>query len=272
MKRPRARLTSDGCIKVKVPGRKSRYFKVPFYDEYRRRAFRNLRYVLNQLNFKIDGEKVIDIYVDVKIDGKDRSARLKDKVILTKFPAEYPEYRIAFTYVGGGRFKLGFSCNDKIKCDAFEKFLRETFKPLYDTAFLNDTALKNMREEKVIPHEEVEEKPKVVKVKAQEEKIEAERPKRVRKRRLKTRTRVPKVEPSIEDVKNMIKSYKPRDFRERVAFERYREALATSPDNEDDIHRLFYKLIKGEKGFEEFYQQLYLMVPKLLIKVEHGVT
>ena len=73
-------------------------------------------------------------------------------------------------------------------------------------------------------------------------------------------------------MKSRIRSYKPRDFRERVAFERYQQALATSPDNEEEIHRLFYSLINGEKDFEEFYQQLYLIAPRLLIKVEHGVA
>jgi len=75
MKTPRARLTSDGRIKVKFPRRKSVFFKVPFLDEYRSRAFRNLRYVLKKLNLEVDGEKVVDRYVDLKVEGEKMSAR-----------------------------------------------------------------------------------------------------------------------------------------------------------------------------------------------------
>jgi len=35
---PRVRLTSDGHVKVKILGRKSQLYKVPFLDRHRRRA------------------------------------------------------------------------------------------------------------------------------------------------------------------------------------------------------------------------------------------
>ena len=141
----------------------------------------------------------MDRYVDVNVEGEKMIARLRDKVLITKFtPTEEfvkhypsltkPEYMIAFIYNGMGKFDIAFLYDDEEESDALKEFLEKTFKPLYDRAFLNDTALKNtnVREEKVedltSKHEEAEEKPKVVELKAQEEKIEA-RPKRKRKHR-----------------------------------------------------------------------------------------
>ena len=82
---PHVRLTSDGHVKVKAPRRKSKLYKVPFLDRDRRRAFRNLRHVLNQLDFKVVGEEVVNRNVNVPFDGNPIKVKVKDTVLLTIF-------------------------------------------------------------------------------------------------------------------------------------------------------------------------------------------
>jgi len=278
--RIRARLTSDGKIKVKVPGRKSQLFKVPFYDRHRRKAFRNLMYVLKLLNFKVDGEKTVRRYVDLKVDGEDMSAQISDSALLARFSPtkevleRYPglterDYEVTFLYEGDGRFQLAFLCGNDEEYDALKAFLREVLKPLYDFALLNDAALKRLtcEEDRSAP-EPKEPEPEEKKPPEVEVKDKAER--QVRKRARRKRRKKPKAEPSIGDLKSVLGGYKPRSFKEYVAFERYREALETSPDDEDELHRLFYKLI-NTKDYEVFYRQLYTIAPKLHRKVEHGI-
>ena len=109
-------------------------------------------------------------------------------------------------------------------------------------------------------------KPPVVQVKAQ-----AEKPCALKKKRARTQLEPPiepQIELSIEEIKAGISRYHPRSFRERVAFERYREALAASPDKEEEIHRTFYSLINGKNDLEDFYRQLYCLAPKLIERLQ----
>jgi len=55
----RVRLTRDGKVTVKVPGRRRKIFEVLFLDKYWKKAFRNLRFVLECLNINILKEKPI---------------------------------------------------------------------------------------------------------------------------------------------------------------------------------------------------------------------
>ena len=73
----------------------------------------------------------------------------------------------------------------------------------------------------------------------------------------------------IEEVRREIAKYQPTTFREKAAYERYRQTLQRpwAKGKEDEIHRLFYSLIKGErrrKDFEHYYKQLYRLVPEWL--------
>jgi len=64
-------------------------------------------------------------------------------------------------------------------------------------------------------------------------------------------------------MKERISRYQPEDFKSKLAYERYHEALKEAPDRIDEMHRLFYNLIVKKKEFKDFYVQLYSLVPKL---------
>jgi len=66
----RVRLTYDGKVKVKVPGRRGEVFEVPFLGKYRKRAFRNLRFTLQHLNMKIIGEESIKRAIEVSYEDE----------------------------------------------------------------------------------------------------------------------------------------------------------------------------------------------------------
>jgi len=286
---PRVRLTSDGYLKVKVPGRKSQLFKVYFLDSYRKRAFRNLRYVLENLGFKIIGEKTVRRPVDLNFNGAPLKVQVKDSVLVTslaptpelakKYAAlSRPAYVITFIYNGVGRFVMAFPYEEEEESEAFEEFFGKVIHPLYVKAFLYDLAL--MKEEK--PDAEREENLPIrgeieegegktqedEEVKPQE-KAETHKKgrKKVKKKRSESKRKAKKREKrelSIEEVKERISKYQPEDFRSKLAYERYLEALKEAPDREEDIHRLFYSLIIGKNEFKDFYLQLYSLVPKLI--------
>jgi len=281
-------LTSDGYVKVKVPGRKSQLFKVSFIDSYRKRAFRNLRYVLENLGFKIIGEKTVRRPVDLNFNGAPLKVQVKDSVLVTslaptpelakKYAAlSRPAYVITFIYNGVGRFVMVFPYEEEEESEAFEEFFRKVIHPLYMKAFLYDSAL--MKEEKPdakreenLPIrgeiEEGEEKTQEDEEVKPQEKAETHKKgrKRVKKKQSESKRKAEKEkrELSIEEVKEKISKYQPEDFRSKLAYERYLEALKEAPEREDDIHRVFYNLIVRENDFKDFYRQIYSLVPKLI--------
>jgi len=276
---PRVRLTSDGLVKVKVPGRKSQLFKVPFLDSYRKRAFRNLRYVLEKLDFKIVGEGVKDRCVDLNFEGTPVKVNVRDRVLLTefnprRFARDYPAltksvYIVTFIYCGQGNFDTLFIYEKEEERKALKEFLKKTFNPSYTSAFLNDAAPQRKEEPK-------KETPKIIKSEEKKPTVEAEAPKKNEAHKPKKRTRKrPKkkqieepVEPSIEEIKKRISNYRPTSFKEHLAFKRYEEALKASPDKEEDIHRAFFSLITGKNDLKDFYYQLYSLAPKLIERLE----
>jgi len=97
------------------------------------------------------------------------------------------------------------------------------------------------------------------------------RRKSVKKKRSESkRTAKKRREPSIEEMKERISKYRPEDFKSKLAYERYLEALKEAPDREEDIHRLFYNLIIRKNEFKDFYLQLYSLAPKLLARAPLG--
>ena len=54
----RVRLTYDGKVKVKVLGRRKEVFEVSFLDKYKKRTFRNLRFTLQHLKWKLSGKNL----------------------------------------------------------------------------------------------------------------------------------------------------------------------------------------------------------------------
>lgn len=64
----RVRLTRDGKVRVKVPGRKKEIFEVLFLDEYRRKALRNLRFVLARLNLDTFEEIPVERAVNINYE------------------------------------------------------------------------------------------------------------------------------------------------------------------------------------------------------------
>jgi len=286
---PRVRLTSDGYVKVKVPGRKSQLFKVYFLDSYRKRAFRNLIYVLEKLDFKIVGEEAVRRYVDLNFNGAPLKVQVKDSVLVTslsptpelvkKYPALTKQaYIYTFTYIGDGRFNTVFLYEEKEEYKALKEILEKIVYPLYMKALLYDMALKreenpeaaNKRKERLTTRSEIENEETIQKddedhPKPQEKaKTHKQRRKRVKKRSESKRKAKKKREPSIEEVKERISIYQPEDFRSKLAYERYLEALKEAPEREEDIHRVFYNLIVRKKEFKDFYRQIYLLAPKLI--------
>jgi len=276
---PRVRLTSDGYVKVKIRGKKRQFCKVPFLDEYRKRAFRNLRCVLKQLDFKVLGEELVKRRLDVEFNGKTIKVEVKDTVLLTiftptpelvrDFPTlNKPSYTLTFTYDGKGRFKMTFGYDEGAEYEAFDRFFRETFDPLYTAAFEEDAALKKEKklersDRQVVPDIAEIQEAKGLKPPATEMRTQAEKHAPPPKSPIN-----PQIEPSIEDVKARISNYNPTSFRERLALERYREALGASPDKEEEINKVFYRVINGENDFKDFYRQLYRLAPKLIQRLE----
>jgi len=286
---PRVRLTSNGYVKVKVPGRKSELFKVPFLDSYRKIAFRNLRYVLEKLDFKIIGEGTVRRPVDLNFNGAPLKVQVKDSVLVTslapspelvkKYPALTKQaYIYTFMYIGDGRFNTVFLYDEKEEYKALKEILEKIVYPLYMEALL-DMALKreenpeaNKRKERLTTRSEIENEEETIQEGEDEDQPKPQKKTETHKKRRSVKKKQPESkrkskkrrEPSIEEMKERISRYRPEDFRSKLAYERYLEALKEAPEREEDIHRLFYNLIIGKKDFKDFYLQLYSLVPKLI--------
>jgi len=288
---PRVRLTSNGYVKVKFPGRKSRMIKVPFLDDYRRRSFRNLLYTLDELGFHIVGEKNVRRYFDLNLGISPMRVWVEDTVLVTalsptselvkKYPAlTKPAYIITFIYDGDGRFNTIYIYEEKEEFEALKEFFQNTVYPNYVRALIFDEALTDREK----PEGEREENPPfhgMIEVEGKEEedpkpkeKAETKKRKRRVKKRLRTRRKAERVEPepSLEEIKEKISRYRPEDFKSKLAYERYLQALKEAPDREEDIHRLFYSLIAGKKDFKNYYLQLYRLAPKLLETVQAHIS
>lgn len=291
------RLTRDGKIKVKVPGRRREVYDVLFLDRHRRRAFRNLRFVLERLHIKIVGEKTVKRFVDVSYeeDGaiRDHELPVEDKVLYVFFnptkeirelcPFLKGNYRMAFMYEGRGVFDLytlGELSEDEER--DIEKLVGHVIKPQYNAAFMIDSALQMKQLEK---EGKDEEKSSVVELtpdlnadkgqpettdKPEEPPMAASRRGRKIANRIRGRAADNKIPNQAEEMltigemKEKIKRFQPEGLKESLAYDRYLQALSSAPEREEEIHKLFYSHIIKGKNFEGFYHQLYMLAPKLL--------
>ena len=156
----RVRLTYDGKVKVKVPGRRREVFEVPFLDKYRKRAFRNLRFTLQHLNMEIIEEESIKRVIEVSYEDEgvihNHKLQVEDKTLHVLFippkgahrlcPSLKGKYKIIFSYEGKGVFNASpvGELSEKEKED-IERFVRYILRPHYSLAFINDSALQNIQ-------------------------------------------------------------------------------------------------------------------------------
>ena len=156
----RVRLTYDGKVKGKVPGRRREVFEVPFLDKYRERAFRNLRFTLQHLNMEIIGEESIKRVIEVSYEDEgvihNHKLQVEDKTLHVLFtppkgahrlcPSLKGKYKIIFSYEGKGIFNASpvGELSEKEKED-IERFVRYILRPHYSLAFINDSAVQNIQ-------------------------------------------------------------------------------------------------------------------------------
>lgn len=292
----RVRLSRHGKVRVKVPGRRREVFVIPFLDGYRKRAFRNLRLILERLRINIVGEEKISRVVKLNIerDGMIRDCKLQveDRVlhavlnpppeIQKRYPSLKGEYHIIFRYDGNGFFNLFVpNGHSEVEEREVEQFIKSVIEPHYSMAFLKDAALRKRQElkenrnletfkpslnvnetmGKTEKHEETfrAQSGRSRKIKVQEEIHEGETAEKKDAGKLEEMM-------TIEEMKNKIKNFHPESFREKVAYERYLKALSAVPEKEEEIHKLFYKQVVIRKDFKGFYRHLYSSAPRLLEK------
>ena len=285
----RVRLTYDGKVKVKVPGRRREVFEVPFLDKYRKRAFRNLRFTLQHLNMEIIEEESIKRAIEVSYEDEgvihNHKLQVEDKTLHALFippqgthrlcPSLKGKYKIIFSYEGKGVFNASpvGELSEKEKED-IERFVRYILRPHYSLAFINDSALQNIQNKEannevatqILGNEDSIEK----RSEPQEvtDAIRTEKQRKIQKhkhqgKKEKLFISSEKVT-AIEEIKAKIKKFKPRGLKENLAYRRYLQALSYAPDKREEIDKLFYNEIVERKNFERFYRHLYLLIPKLI--------
>lgn len=303
----RISVSSDGRhIKVKARGERRTVWKIPFRDEYRRRSFRTIKSVLEDLGFKELKEEPLErgvrIWYEVNGELCSRTVSTRDTALSARLPPPLAlqedllkgERRVTFVYWGRGRFRAFLpedADNDEI--GALNRVLEDLVQPLYLTAFagrLSEPQTRSMVEfcaEKVsgkveggVEENEIQtaasggQKTPTIEETMPEEARSPEPPPAPPRcptpppaeATAQPESKLEEKTISIEEVRREIAAYQPVTFRERAAYERYRQAL-TSPwarGREDEIHRLFHSLIKGERrreNFEHYYKQLYRLAP-----------
>jgi len=309
-------VSPDGrFLKVKVRGEKRFVWEIPFRDKWRRRSFRTLKRVLEDLGFKDLRREPFERGVELSYedDGKlcTREVPLRDIVLSACLPPSpmlpknllKNECRVRFMYSGKGRFEVFVLIEEDVEEVSLQQIhstcrrvIEGLVHPMYRVRWPSPKTLTisiGMGE----PRAEVASgRVEGGEVKKAEPKIEEKlREVRVPKppkppsiplpaqSRTKTRSQVkPEVKPSpeleekpvsIEEVKREIADYQPFTFRERAAYERYRQTLERPwvKGREEEIHRLFYSFIKGERrkqDFERFYRELYQLTPEWLTAVQ----
>ena len=170
----RIRLTRDGKVTVKVPGRRRKIFEVLFLDKYWKKAFRNLRFVLECLNINILKEKPIKrtIKMNYEDGGTIHTGQLEvnDKVLHVLFipPPQIQEsyaslkhkYRIIFKYDGRGIFHVSLRGGiSKSEEEDIQKFVTYVVKAQYGVAFIKDSALQSRQTSEEV---QIEEKPMTI--------------------------------------------------------------------------------------------------------------
>ena len=293
----RFRLSRDGKVSVKVPGMRRQVYEVPFLDRYRRRAFRNLRLVLERLQMRIVGEETVKRFVNVSYEEKGAIREYKlpvmDKVLHVIFnpsselrricPSLNGNYRLAFMYEGRGVFEaypIG-ELTEKEKKD-IEKLVYHVIKPWYNVAFITDYALhmKLNRKEReyeekscsqdLAPEQNVDEGGSDKNCRLKEQRMLFKRKDRENsglRCEIAADSEVPnRAEEmlTIEEIKERIRRFQPEGLKENLAYNRYLQALSYDTESEEEIHRLFYTHIIRKRDFEGFYRRLYMHMPNLL--------
>jgi len=163
MAHARIRITSDGKLKVKVPGRKGEVEEIPWRDKYRRRAVKTLGRLLKAMpEFKDLREKPVerDFWVEYEEGGEIRrrrvaikdtalSARLSPSTRLLRLYPTLSQARVTFEYMGGGWFTILSENGTGEKGEALNEAMRGFVQPLYTAAFsanLSDQQIKEMIE------------------------------------------------------------------------------------------------------------------------------
>jgi len=304
----RVSISPDGrFLKVKVRGERRFVSEIPFRDRWRRRSFRTLRRVLEDLGFKDLRMETLERGVEImyEADGEPctREVPLRDTV-LSACPPPSPMLpkkrlrngcRLRFVYSGKGHFEVSIPAHvDDDEARACKRIIEHWIVPLYRVRWPSlqkrSTGIAGFRTDEKsgtvecrVEDSEVktveEEKPRVQEKMVHEEprkppSIPCPAPPRTETQPLvQSSAKLEERKVSIEDVKREIAGYQPATFREKAAYERYRQTLERpwARGREDEIHRLFYSLIKGRRSredFKRFYRQLYQLTPEWLRAVQ----
>jgi len=154
------RITSDGKLKLKVPGRKGEVEEIPWRDRYRRRAVKTLSRLLKAMSeFEDLKEKPIerDFWVEYEEDGEihRRRVTIKDTVLSARLSPStrllrlYPglnETRVTFEYTGRGWFTILSENGNGEEGEALNEAMRGFIQPLYTTTFLANLSDQQIRE------------------------------------------------------------------------------------------------------------------------------
>ena len=258
----RVRLTYDGKVKVKVPGRRREVFEVPFLDKYRKRAFRNLRFTLQHLNMEIIEEKSIKRAIEVSYEDEgvihNHKLQVEDKTLHVLFippqgahrlcPSLKGKYKIIFSYEGKGVFNASpvGELSEKEKED-IERFVRYILRPHYSLAFINDSALQNIQNKEannkvstqILGNENsIEKRSELQEV---SDVIHMEK-RKIRKHRYKGKTEKLSISSekviAIEEIEEKIKNFQPKELKENLAYRRYLQALSYAPAKKEEIDKL----------------------------------
>ena len=145
MAHARIRITSDGKLKLKVPGRKGEVEEIPWRDRYRRRAIKTLGQLLKAMpEFEDLKEKSVqrDLWVEYEEGGEIQKRRviIRDAVLSTRLSpsthllTHYPglnETQVTFQYSGGGWFTILSENGNGKKREALNEAIKEFVQPLY---------------------------------------------------------------------------------------------------------------------------------------------
>jgi len=149
MAHARIRVTSDGKLKLKVPGRRGEVEEIPWRDRYRRRAVKTLSRLLKVMpEFEDLREKPIErsFWVEYEEGGEihRRRVTVKDTVLSARFSPStrllrlYPRLNgtsVTFEYAGRGWFTILSENGNGGGREALNEAMTGFIQPLYRAVF-----------------------------------------------------------------------------------------------------------------------------------------
>jgi len=160
MAHARIRVTSDGKLKLKVPGRRGEVGEIPWRDRYRRRAVKTLSRLLKVMpEFEDLREKPIErsFWVEYEEGGEihRRRVAIKDTVLSARFSPSTRLLRlcprlnktsVTFKYTGRGWFTILSENGNGGEREALNEAMKGFIQPLYRATFSANLSDQQIRE------------------------------------------------------------------------------------------------------------------------------